>query len=457
MRLWGGRFASDPNELAAQFTRSLGFDQRLAEYDIEGSIAHVRMLGHVGVLTSDEARRIEAGLDRVRTLFQSGEAELLPNAEDIHSEVERLLTELIGPLAGKLHTGRSRNDQIALDLRLFLRDQIDQIQELLRALQQTLVDHAEQHVATVMPGYTHTQLAQPVSLGHHLMAYFWMLQRDCERFAECRARVNLSPLGSAALAGTSFPLDPSFVAKQLGLDGTTQNSMDAVSDRDFVIEFLADASLCITHLSRLANEIVLWSTAEFGFIRLDDAWCTGSSIMPQKRNPDPAELVRGKTGRVYGHLLGLLTVLKGLPLTYNLDLQEDKEALFDAVDTLRIVLGAMHGMLSSATFHTDRLADAAGRGFSTATEVADYLARRGLPFREAHSVVGQIVQYCEKQGVTLTDLSLTEWQSFSQEFREDIFAVVTAAGAMEAKRSPGGTAPERVREQIAKARGLLTA
>jgi len=455
MRLWGGRFSGDPDELALQFTRSLDFDRRLAAHDIEGSIAHARMLGRVGILTVDEARRMEAGLERVRAAFRAGEVALHPGAEDIHSEVERLLTDQIGPLAGKLHTGRSRNDQVALDLRLFLRDEIDQAREELRTLQRALVDLAERHLTTVMPGYTHTQSAQPVSLGHHLMAYCWMFQRDRDRLAECRARVNLSPLGAAALAGTSFPIDPAFVARQLGFSGLVANSLDAVADRDFAAEFLADAAVCMTHLAALANEIVLWSTAEFGFLRLNDAWCTGSSIMPQKRNPDPAELIRGKLGRVLGDLVGILTMLKALPLAYNKDLQEDKEALFDAVDTLRPALAVMHGMLSTAEFDTARLSEAAGRGFSTATEVADYLARRGLAFREAHGVVGRIVQYCEKQGVTLGDLSLTEWRSFSQEFDEDILHIISPAGALATKRSPGGTAPERVREQIAVARAHL--
>ena len=318
------------------------------------------------------------------------------------------------------------------------------------------MDLAEAHLDTPMPGYTHTQLAQPVSLAHHLMAYFWMLQRDRDRLDACRTRVNLCPLGAAALAGTSFPIDPHFVAKLLGFSGLVPNSMDAVSDRDFIVEFLSDASLLMVHLSRLANEIVLWSTTEFGFIRLDDTWCTGSSIMPQKRNPDPAELIRGKTGRVFGHLAGTLTVLKGLPLTYNSDLQEDKEALFDVVDTLRPALAVMKEMLATATFDTERLAVAAERGFSTATEVADYLVRKGLPFREAHGLVGQIVQYCEKQNVTFADLSLTEWHSFSKEFRDDILGLISAVGAIRAKRSPGGAAPERVQEQITAARELLS-
>jgi argininosuccinate lyase len=455
MRLWGGRFTKGPDELAQEFTHSLSFDRRLAEYDIDGSIAHARMLGRCGVVSREESRQLEAGLELVRADLRRGEAAFDPAAEDIHTEIERLLAEKVGPLAGKLHTARSRNDQVALDVRLLLRDEIDQICAQITALQRTLVDIAEQHLTTVMPGYTHLQLAQPVTLAQHLMAYVWMFQRDRDRFRECRRRVNLCPLGAAALAGTSFPIDPQFVAEQLGFDGLSPNSMDAVSDRDFLVEFLGDAAIAMMHLSQLAGEIVLWSTAEFGFIALDDAWCTGSSIMPQKRNPDPAELLRGKMGRVVGHLTGTLVTLKGLPLTYNKDLQEDKEALFDALDTLRPSLAVAREMLASATFDTERMAAAAGRGFSTATEVADYLVRRGLPFREAHGLVGQIVRYCEKQGVSLEDLSLTEWQSFSQEFRDDIMRIISPAGAVEAKRSPGGTAPERVQEQIARARELL--
>jgi len=455
MRLWGTRFDKDAGELASQFTSSLPFDQRLAEYDVAGSIAHVRMLGHCQVITLEEARQLEAGLEKVRASLASGEVKLDPSSEDIHSEIERLLGREVGKLAGKLHTARSRNDQVALDLRLFLRDEIDRIRERIAALQHTLLELVEQHLDTVMPGYTHGQRAQPVLLGQHLMAYFFMLQRDRERLAECRKRVDLCPLGAAALAGTSFPIDPSFVADQLGFSGLCPNSMDAVSDRDFVLEFLADASLAMVHLSQLSGEIVLWTTAEFGFVSLDDAWCTGSSIMPQKRNPDAAELARAKAGRVFGRLVGLLTVLKGLPLTYNRDLQEDKEALFDAVDTLAASLEAVRGALASASFHKQRMAQALEKGFPTATEVADYLVRRGIAFREAHGIVGQIVKYCEEQSIAFEQMSLEEWRSFSPEFAADITKHISPVGAVAAKRSPGGTAPDRVREQIAQGRRLL--
>jgi argininosuccinate lyase len=456
MRLWGARFGRGPDDLAHEFTSSLSFDQRLAEHDIAGSIAHVRMLGHCGVLTADEARLLEAGLDRVRAGLASGELQLDPASEDIHTEIERLLGEQVGELAGKLHTARSRNDQVALDLRLFLREEIDQLQDRVVQLQRVLVDLAEQHLDTVMPGYTHLQRAQPVLLAHHLMAYFFMFQRDRERMADCRKRADLCPLGAAALAGTSFPIDPGFLAEQLGFSGLCPNSMDAVSDRDFVMEFLGDAAISMVHLSQLCGEIVLWSTAEFGFLRLDDAWCTGSSIMPQKRNPDSAELVRAKAGRVIGRLVGLLAVLKGLPLTYHRDLQEDKEAVFEAADTLSRCLGAARGMLATASFDSKRMQEALQHSFSTATEVADYLVRRGLTFREAHAIVGQIVKYCEKEGIGFGDMSLDEWRSFSGEFEEEVLECISPAGAVAAKKSPGGTAPERVKEQIALARRLLS-
>ena len=455
MRLWGGRFSKDPDDLAREFTASLPFDRRLAEHDMSGSIAHVRMLGHCHILRADEARVLEAGLKKVRAGLKRGELQLDPNSEDIHTEIERLLGEQVGALAGKLHTARSRNDQVALDLRLFLREEIDRLRERIASLQRTLADLAEKHLETVMPGYTHMQRAQPVSLAQHLMAYFFMLQRDRERLADCRTRVDLCPLGAAALAGTSFPIDPAYVAQQLGFGGLCANSMDAVSDRDFVVEFLGDAAICMAHLGQVCNEIVLWSTSEFGFVRLDEAWCTGSSIMPQKRNPDAAELVRGKLGRVVGRLVSLMTALKGLPLSYNRDLQEDKEALFEVVDTLSMSLEAARGMLWTATFDAARMAEAAAGGFSTATEAADYLVRKGIGFREAHAIVGQVVKYCEKEGIGFEKMSVDEWRSFSAEFGEDIVQYITPAGAMAAKKSLGGTAPERVREQIERARGAL--
>ena len=457
MRLWGGRFTKKPDELAHEFTSSLRFDQRLVEHDIAGSIAHARMLGHCHILTPDEARQLEAGLERVRAGLASGELKLDPGSEDVHPEVERLLSEQIGALAGKLHTARSRNDQVALDLRLFLRDEIDAILDRLSALQRALADVAERHLETLMPGYTHLQRAQPVSLAHYLLAYFHMFQRDRARLRDCRARVNVCPLGAAALAGTSFPIDPAFIAQQLGFDSVFANSIEAVSDRDFVAEFLSDAAIAMVHISQLAGEIVLWSSAEFGFIRLDDAWCTGSSIMPQKRNPDVAELARARAGRVLGDLVAMLAVAKGLPLSYNRDYQEDKEPLFNSVDTLKAALEVMREMIATASFDQQRMERALEQGFLTATEAADYLVRKGMPFREAHGVVGQVVRYCEKQEVALFSLSLEEWRSFSREFDKDIADFISPRGAVEAKTSPGGTATVRVREQLAHARCLLAA
>ncbi len=457
MRLWGGRFTKKPDELAHEFTSSLSFDRRLAEHDIAGSIAHARMLGHCHIISADEARQLEAGLERVRAGLAKGELTLDPGSEDVHSEIERLLLEQVGELAGKLHTARSRNDQVALDMRLFLREEIDGLLERLANLQRALVDVAEKHVGTVLPGYTHLQRAQPVSLAHHLLAYFQMFERDRRRFADCRKRVNVCPLGAAALAGTSFQIDPAFVAEQLGFETVFANSADAVSDRDFALEFLSDAAIAMAHVSQLGAELVLWSSAEFGFVRLDDAWCTGSSIMPQKRNPDVAELARAKAGRVFGDLVGLLTVAKGLTLSYNRDYQEDKEPLFDAADTLKSSLEVLGQVIATAAFDAKRMEQALEEGFLAATEVADYLVRKGLTFREAHGIVGQVVKYCEQQKVAFPALSLEEWRSFSREFDKDIENYISPQGAMEAKVSPGGTATPRVKEQLAAARALLKA
>jgi len=455
MRLWGGRFAKKPDEVAHAFSSSLPFDQRLAEHDIAGSIAHARMLGHCHILSADEARQLAAGLERIRAGLRSGEMQLDPGSEDVHTEIERLLIEQLGGLAGKLHTARSRNDQVVLDLRLFLREEIDALSSELLSLQRVLLKVAERHVETLLPGYTHLQRAQPVTLGHHLMAYFNMFQRDRERLTDCRKRVNICPLGAAALAGTSFPIDPEFIAEQLGFESIFANSMDAVSDRDFVIEFLSAAAASMVHISQLSAELVLWSSSEFNFVRLDDAWCTGSSIMPQKRNPDIAELARAKSGRVFGNVVQLLAITKGLTLAYNRDFQEDKEALFDTVDTLHSALEVIRKMIGTANFNTDQMKKALEHGFPTATEIADYLVRKGLTFREAHGVVGQVVSYCEKQHVSFDDLTQEEWDSFSREFGEDIIRYISPKGAVDAKTSPGGTAPARVKEQIAAAKTLL--
>ncbi|GIV20220.1 MAG: argininosuccinate lyase [Armatimonadota bacterium] len=454
-KLWGGRFEKQTDKAVEAFTASIGVDARLWEVDIRGSIAHARMLGKIGVLTPEEADVIIAGLHTLREDISEGRITFAPEAEDIHSEIERLLTERIGAVAGKLHTARSRNDQVATDTRLYLREGIDALREEIRLLQEWIVHTAERHLHTILPGWTHLQHAQPVSLAHHLMAYFWMLQRDRERLRDCRKRVNQLPLGSAALAGTSFPLDRQMVAQELGFEGLCENSMDAVSDRDFVVEFLACAALVMTHLSRLAEELILWSTPEFGFVELDDSVTTGSSIMPQKKNPDVAELIRGRTGRLVADLTGVLVMLKALPLSYNRDLQEDKGFLFDALDITLSSVTLMHLMLSRAQFRTERMRQAVRGDFSNATDLADYLVRRGMPFRQAHEVVGRVVQYCLKQGLALEDLNIEQLRTFSELFEADALQILQPEAVMGARRSRGGTAPEAVQEQITLARKLL--
>jgi argininosuccinate lyase len=454
-KLWGGRFEKQTDEAVEAFTASIGVDARLWEVDIRGSIAHARMLGKVGVLKPDEAEAIIAGLRALREEIAAGKITFDPNAEDIHSEIERLLTERIGAVAGKLHTARSRNDQVATDTRLYLRESIDTLCERIRQLQDWIVQTAQHHLHTVLPGFTHLQHAQPVSLAHHLMAYFWMFQRDRERLRDCRKRVNQLPLGSAALAGTSFPIDREMVAQELGFEGLCENSLDAVSDRDFVVEFLCCAALVMTHLSRLAEELILWSTLEFGFVELDDSVTTGSSIMPQKKNPDVAELIRGRAARVVANLTGALVMLKALPLSYNRDLQEDKGFLFDALDTVLASVSLMHLMLSRAQFRTERMRQAVGGDFSNATDLADYLVRKGMPFRQAHEVVGRVVQYCLKQGVALEDLNVAQLRTFSELFDADAVQHLQPEAVMQVRRSRGGTAPESVQQQIQIARELL--
>ncbi|MGC8782876.1 MAG: argininosuccinate lyase [Armatimonadota bacterium] len=454
-KLWGGRFEKQTDEAVEAFTTSLGVDARLWDADIRASIAHARMLGKIGVLTPEETDAILLGLQALREHISAGKVTFDPKAEDVHSEIERLLTERIGAVAGKLHTARSRNDQVATDTRLYLREGIDALLEEIRQLQQWLVDTAESHLHTILPGCTHLQHAQPVSLAHHLMAYFWMLQRDRERLTDCRRRVNQLPLGSAALAGTSFPVDRQMVAQELGFEGICENSMDAVSDRDFVVEFLSCAALVMVHLSRLAEELILWNTPEFGFVELDDSVTTGSSIMPQKKNPDVAELIRARTGRVVADLTGALVMLKALPLSYNRDLQEDKGFLFDALDTALSSVALMHLMLSRAQFRTERMRQAVRGDFSNATDLADYLVRKGMPFRQAHEVVGRAVQYCLKQGVALEDLSVEQLRAFSNLFDADAVQILQPEAVMQARRSDGGTSPQAVRQQIALARKLL--
>ncbi len=458
-KLWGGRFGAEGGRGAESFTASIGFDRRLWRQDIAGSIAHARMLARVGVLSDAEAGAIVAGLLEIRGEIERGEFPFRVEYEDIHINIEKRLTEKIGPVGGKLHTGRSRNDQVALDMHLYMKEAIGEVAAAVAGLQRALVDLAERELAadppTVMPGYTHLQRAQPVLFSHHVLAYFWMLERDRGRLADCRRRTDVSPLGAAALAGTSHPVDREMVARELGFGGIYENSMDAVSDRDYLIEFLAAAAILMMHLSRFCEELILWSSFEFGFIEISDAYATGSSIMPQKKNPDVAELVRGKSGRVFGHLMGLLTVMKGLPLAYHTDMQEDKEAVFDVLDTLLKVLPAFTGMISTLEVRRERLRIAVRGDFSNATDLADYLVRRGMPFREAHEVVGRVVRHCLDRGRALEDLSAAELRAFSPLFGEDAPAVLAAAAVVAARRSAGGTAPERVREQLARARAAL--
>jgi argininosuccinate lyase len=452
---WSGRFGEPVSDLVQRFTASVAFDQRLAEFDIEASGAHARMLQATGIISKGDLTAIEGGLAQIRVEVRAGTFSWSLEAEDVHFNIERRLTELVGEPGKQLHTGRSRNDQVATDVRLYLRTAIDHVQALTKALQRQLLDLADEHAETVMPGYTHLQAAQPVSLGHHLMAYFEMLARDTQRFADCRRRLNRLPLGAAALAGTSFPIDRLMVAKELGFDGVCENSIDAVSDRDFAIEFCAHAALVMTHLSRFCEEIIIWMNPRFGFIELPDRFCTGSSIMPQKKNPDVAELIRGKTGRVNGHLVALLTLMKAQPLAYNRDNQEDKEPLFDTVDTLMASLGVFKEMLGGVKVNRETMEAAARQGHPTATDLADYLVRRGIPFRDAHEAVAQAVRFAETRGCELAELKLLELQRFSSAIGKDVFASLTLEGSLKSRSHIGGTAPARVKAAIAKARKTL--
>ncbi len=459
-KLWGGRFDREGGRGAEGFTASLSFDRRLYRQDIAGSIAHARMLARAGVLTAAEADQIVAGLREIEGEIERGEFPFRVELEDIHLNIEKRLTEKIGPVGGKLHTGRSRNDQVALDMHLYMKETLVRMRERVHRLQAALAARAEEALngpdgPVLMPGYTHLQRAQPVLLAHHLLAYFWMLERDQGRLADCLGRTDVMPLGAAALAGTSYPIDREFVARELGFAAIYPNSMDAVSDRDFLLEFLAAAAILMTHLSRFCEEVVIWSSYEFGFVELADAYATGSSIMPQKKNPDVAELARGKAGRVFGRLMGLLTVMKGLPLAYHTDMQEDKEAVFDAVDTLDAVLPALAGMVETMAFRAGRLRAALRGDFSNATDLADYLARKGLPFREAHETVGRAVRFCLDHGRALEDLTLDELRRFSPLFETDALQALEPASVVGARRSAGGTAPERVAEQLAQAKRIL--
>jgi len=452
---WGGRFSEPTDAFVERFTASVGFDKRLYRADIAGSIAHATMLAKVGILTEDEASQITAGLKDIQASIEAREFEWSVSLEDVHMNIEAALTAKIGAVGKKLHTGRSRNDQVATDIRLYLRDGIDGLCEAIRAVQKGILSLAEQEVDTIMPGFTHLQTAQPVSFGHHMLAWFEMLQRDFERLQDCRKRVNIMPLGAAALAGTSFPIDRHLTAELLGFDKPAANSLDAVSDRDFAIEFTAAGSLIMTHLSRMSEEMVIWTSAQFDFIDLPDRFCTGSSIMPQKKNPDVPELVRGKTGRVNGHLVSLLTLMKGQPLAYNKDNQEDKEPLFDTLDTLGDCLKAFADMIPAIRTKKDIMRSAALKGFATATDLADYLVRQGMPFRDAHEVVGKAVAFGIAEGRDLSELSLAELQQFSAGIQEDVFHVLSLEGSLNARNHIGGTAPEQVRQAITTAQALI--
>ena len=452
---WSGRFNEPVAELVKKYTASIGFDYRLAAYDIQGSIAHAQMLGAQKIISQDDVKAIEQGLADIAKEIEAGQFEWLLDLEDVHLNIEKRLTDKIGDAGKRLHTGRSRNDQVATDVRLWLRASADQVGAALKKLQLSLLDLAEAHFDTVMPGFTHLQVAQPVTLGHHLMAYVEMLSRDAQRFADCRRRINRLPLGAAALAGTSYPIDRELVAKKLGFDGVCENSLDAVSDRDFAIEFTFASSLVMTHLSRLSEELILWSSPRFAFIDIADRFCTGSSIMPQKKNPDVPELVRGKTGRVYGHLTALLTLMKGQPLAYNKDNQEDKEPLFDTVDTLLVTLEIYADMMRGITVNKDNMRQAASEGFATATDLADYLVKKGMPFRDAHEVVALAVRYAVDKKVDLSDLPLATLQKFSSSIADDVYAVLTLEGSLNSRNHIGGTAPVQVKAAIARMRATL--
>ncbi len=456
-KTWSGRFTEPVTELVKRYTASVEFDKRLAPFDIRASLAHAQMLGTCGIITAQDLDDIRRGLAQVELEIINNKFTWSLDLEDVHLNIEKRLTALVGDAGKRLHTGRSRNDQVATDMRLYLRDAIDELHKLILDLQSAVIDLAEQHAHTIMPGYTHLQVAQPVSFAHHLMAYFEMLNRDAERMIDCRKRVNYLPLGSAALAGTSYPIKREMVAELLGFDDVCHNSLDAVSDRDFAIEFTACAALIMTHLSRLSEELILWMNPRFGFLDIADRFCTGSSIMPQKKNPDVPELVRGKTGRVNGNLVALLTLMKGQPLAYNKDNQEDKEPLFDTVDTLTQTLRIYTDMIGGITVHPMAMRSAALQGYSTATDLADYLVKKGLPFRDAHEVVSVAVRFAEQRGCDLSDLELYELQKFSTLITDDVFSVLTLEGSLASRNHIGGTSPQQVEIAIAQARKRLTA
>lgn len=452
---WGGRFTEPTDVFVEAFTASVEFDQRMYKQDIKGSIAHAAMLYKVGVLTKDECDAIAAGLHEIETEIETGVFEWSVALEDIHMNIEARLTQKIGDAGKKLHTGRSRNDQVATDMRLYLRDEIDEIDVQLRRLQTALIDLAEREVDTILPGYTHLQVAQPVSFGHHMLAWFENLERDAQRLIDCRKRVNIMPLGAAALAGTTYPIDRHYTANLLGFECPAENSLDAVSDRDFVLEFCFVATQTMTHLSRFSEELVLWVSQQFDFIEMGDSFCTGSSIMPQKKNPDVPELIRGKSGRTNGNLVCMLTIMKSQPLAYNKDNQEDKEPLFDSIDTLKASLRVFADMMKTVKVKRENMRAATLKGFSTATDLADYLVKHGVPFRDAHEVVGKAVRYGIENNKDLAEMSLQELQVFSTKIEDDIYKVLTPEGSCAARDHFGGTAPNQVRQAIARARARL--
>jgi argininosuccinate lyase len=453
--IWSGRFAEPVAELVKRYTASVGFDHKLALFDIQGSLAHAQMLAACGIINTSDLNDIKRGLAQIENEILSGKFVWSLDLEDVHLNIEKRLTTLVGDAGKRLHTGRSRNDQVATDVRLYVRHAIDDLLELIKMLQSALLDLAEPHTNTIMPGFTHLQVAQPVSFAHHLMAYFEMLKRDAERLRDCRRRVNRLPLGAAALAGTSYPIKREMVAELLGFEGVCENSLDAVSDRDFAIEFTACAALIMTHLSRFSEELILWMNPRFGFIDIADRFCTGSSIMPQKKNPDVPELVRGKTGRVYGHLLALLTLMKGQPLAYNKDNQEDKEPLFDTVETLTQTLRIYVDLITGIQVKPEAMRSAALQGYATATDLADYLVKKGVPFRDAHETVAVAVRFAEQRGCDLSDISLTELQQFSAHIGEDVYQVLSLEGSLASRNHIGGTAPQQVAAAITRARASL--
>ncbi|HHV96914.1 MAG TPA: argininosuccinate lyase [Clostridiaceae bacterium] len=455
MKLWGGRFTKETDKAVNDFNSSIRFDSRMYKQDILGSIAHVNMLGKCNIIPLDEAMLIKKTLYEILNDIESGVVSLNPEAEDIHTNIEQILISRIGDIGKKLHTGRSRNDQVALDIRMYIKDEIINLSEMLINMEKTLIDLALEHLDTILPGYTHLQRAQPISLAHHFMAYFQMFRRDIERLKDCYKRTNVMPLGSGALAGTTYPLDRYMVAKELDFETISENSLDAVSDRDFAIELLSCLSIIMMHLSRFSEELILWSSHEFGFIEMDDAYSTGSSIMPQKKNPDVAELVRGKTGRVYGDLITLLTVMKSLPLAYNKDMQEDKEAIFDAIDTVKLCLPVFTNMIKTMKVNKEAMYKAAQGGFTNATDVADYLVKKGLPFRDAHEITGKIVLYAIDNNKPINELTLEELRNFSPLIEEDIFEEICLEKCVSSRNIPGGPARESVLEAIKSAEKFL--